>query len=72
MEPWSVSTATTRRGVAEPSVTRRVTWQSGTIINRFLTSSPADSACASRAVSISNGTLLNLLKGKKPDRGGRA
>ena len=50
-------------------VTSRVTWTSGTIINRFLTSSPADLVWAVREASITSGAALNLLSGKNPARG---
>src|SRR5215212_9994120 len=48
-----------------------LTWQFGTIMRRFFASSLFDSNQAARAAFINNGRLLNLLKGKKPDRSGR-
>ena len=73
MKPTLVSTPITRHGPGPVCVVRSdTTCASGSTMNSFFASSPFASAYAVRAAAISRGTVLNLLKGKKPACGARA
>ena len=68
----STSTPVTRPCPPWTSVASRMTWQCGTIMNRFLTSSTNGMPCAAskaavRAAVMSSGMALNLFSGKRPE-----